>query len=273
MKRAIIDEIGGLGYEVQAFGTRDGGLGLAKRTAWNPDTVDDVMRHCVGAAVLGFPRWVLAGDGGAVMLASEYCHYEAALARAHHLPVLFILEEDVEEEGVFGQKSAIHYAMPKDADASWAKSDSFQEILRDWGADLRKRYDVFLGYSSRSLDVAQRIRTVLEQDLQTTVLDWNDFPPSGSILDRIAEAATLCSAGVFLFARDDFIGEQAVPRDNVVFETGYFMSARGENNVLVIREKGSKVPADLGGKIFVEIADDGALGAVAPRIRQFVAAL
>ena len=273
VKRAIMDEVAGLGYEVQAFGTLDGGRGLAKRQAWNPDVVDGVIRRCVGAAVLGFPRWALSGDRGAVKLATEYCHYEAALARAYHLPVLFFLEQGVEEEGVFGQKSAIHYPVPTDADASWARSDSLQGILRDWGVDLRKRFDVFLGYSSRSADPAKRIRAVLEQDLETKVLDWNDFQPVGSILHRIADAASLCSAGVFLFGRDDLIGEQAVPRDNVVFETGYFMGAKGENHVLVIREQGSKVPADLGGKIFVEIGADGALDAVVPRIRQFVAAL
>jgi hypothetical protein len=40
---------------------------------------------------------------------------------------------------------------------------------------------------------------------------------------------------------------QAVPRDNVVFEAGYFIRAKGKDRVLIVREAGAKTPADLGG--------------------------
>jgi predicted nucleotide-binding protein len=41
-------------------------------------------------------------------------------------------------------------------------------------------------------------------------------------------------AGVFLFTRDDKVADEtdankAVPRDNVVFEAGYFSHAKGRN--------------------------------------------
>ena len=65
-------------------------------------------------------------------------------------------------------------------------------------------------------------------------------------------------------------GEQAVPRDNVVFETGYFMNAKGERQVLIILEAGSRIPADLGGKIFVNLADREDIASVAPDIKHFV---
>jgi predicted nucleotide-binding protein len=40
---------------------------------------------------------------------------------------------------------------------------------------------------------------------------------------------------------------RAVPRDNVLFEAGYFIQAKGKDRVLIVREAGAKMPADLGG--------------------------
>ena len=47
----------------------------------------------------------------------------------------------------------------------------------------------------------------------------------------------------------------AVPRDNVVFEAGYFIGLKGKRNVLIVREAGSKMPADLGGDIYASLTD------------------
>lgn len=59
--------------------------------------------------------------------------------------------------------------------------------------------------------------------------------------------------GIFLFTKDNpLVGideNQASPRDNVVFEAGYFMHAKGKERTLIIREEGTKMPADLGGNI------------------------
>jgi predicted nucleotide-binding protein len=64
-----------------------------------------------------------------------------------------------------------------------------------------------------------------------------------------------------------------VPRDNVVFEAGYFIAAKGKRNVLVIREAGSKMPADLGGDIYALLQDRGAIAPVERAIASFLQAL
>ena len=46
---------------------------------------------------------------------------------------------------------------------------------------------------------------------------------------------------------DNGQADLAVPRDNVIFEAGYFIGLKGKRNVLIIRESGSKMPVDLGG--------------------------
>jgi predicted nucleotide-binding protein len=111
------------------------------------------------------------------------------------------------------------------------------------------------------------------------VLDWHAFAPGGSILDQIQEASARCSAGIFLFTRDDFTRDDkldsaveiATPRDNVVFEAGFFVHAKGKERVLIVREKGSKMPADLGGDIYASLEDRSSIEPVRPVIERFVA--
>ena len=112
-----------------------------------------------------------------------------------------------------------------------------------------------------------------------TVLDWQtDFPPGQNILQQIGRAAERCSAGIFLFTRDDELaaagaGHAAVPRDNVVFEAGYFIASKGKDRVLVVREEGAKMPADLGGDIYASLPDRNHIGPILDSLRRFAAAL
>ena len=271
VKWAIVGEIERLGYTATVFGSEESGRGSPVGMSWSLDAADSVMRRCVGAAILGFPIWTTSE--GDKQLASEYCHYEGALARAYKLPILSVIEEGVEQRVFFNRYAGVEpCSVPAHADENWVKDSSFQYPFGVWRRKLEERRDVFLGYSSGSSATAAKVKQYLEENLGATVLDWHDFGPSGSILGRIKEAASHCSAGVFLFTKDDVIasGEQAVPRDNVVFETGYFMNAKGEKQVLIILEAGSRIPADLGGKIFVNLADREDIASVAPDIKHFV---
>jgi predicted nucleotide-binding protein len=156
------------------------------------------------------------------------------------------------------------------------RSKSFQTFLNAWHERLQERYDVFLGYSSRSSGVAAVIRHYLENDLRVRVLDWQEFPPAGSILDAIEKAEAQCTAGVFLFTADDRLdgsasADVAAPRDNVVFEAGYFARGKGKERVLIIRQRSAKMPADLGGDIYVPFSDDADFPAVKERVARFIA--
>jgi predicted nucleotide-binding protein len=85
----------------------------------------------------------------------------------------------------------------------------------------------------------------------------SDFPAGGNILDEIERACSLCSAGIFLFTKDDELqkpqGDHAAPRDNVVFEAGYFTESKGRERILIIREVGAKMPAGIGGNIYLSL--------------------
>jgi predicted nucleotide-binding protein len=137
-----------------------------------------------------------------------------------------------------------------------------------------ERQDVFMGYCSKANGVAQALREHLEAD-GFSVLDWaRDFRTGRRILDEMQAAASRCRCAIFLFTTDDPLEGEAtsasVPRDNVVLEAGYFIQARGKARVAIVREKGTKMPADLGGDIYLTLADRSALQPIQERLSAFL---
>ncbi len=45
-------------------------------------------------------------------------------------------------------------------------------------------------------------------------------------------------------------------RQNVIFETGFFIGAIGRQNVIVLYEDGVDIPSDYSGVIFIRLADN-----------------
>ena len=56
----------------------------------------------------------------------------------------------------------------------------------------------------------------------------------------------------------------------MVFEAGYFAAAKGRDRVLIIREEGAKMPADLGGNIYLSLAVRDDIRPIESAIRDFV---
>ena len=153
-----------------------------------------------------------------------------------------MLERGIRWRGGFDPSFAQICEVPPGADESWLKSSYFEQFFSKWRTDLKARFDIFLGYSSKSAGTAKNLMRVFKEK-GVRVLDWQEFPP-GTILEQIKKAAACCTGGVFLFTADDDLAEgtlgMAAPRDNVVFEAGYFIHAKGHKRVLIIRESGEE---------------------------------
>ena len=164
VKWAIVEEIEKLGYETQVFGSPDGGKGLAAGKSWSPADAQEVMRRCIGAAILGFPVWQGSRGRGTkrVGLVTEYCHYEGAIARAYKLPILAVLEEGVEQRVFFMRHASDPFIQPPvQADRTWVTAPDFRGFLERWKRKLEERRDVFLGYPSISRDTADKVKRYL----------------------------------------------------------------------------------------------------------------
>jgi len=140
---------------------------------------------------------------------------------------------------------------------------------QNWEQEVRHRIapdavdqDMFIGYCSKAAKTAEALDMFFTKR-GCRVLRWEtDFLAGRHILQEIERMDHTCASGIFLFTKDDPLDEQirneerlAAPRDNVVFEAGYFMSRRGPKRTLIILENGAKMPADLGGIIRVNLKD------------------
>jgi predicted nucleotide-binding protein len=75
------------------------------------------------------------------------------------------------------------------------------------------------------------------------------------------------------FRRRSPRSESAIPRDNVVFEAGYFIGIKGKRTVLMVKEQGAKMPADLGGDVYAALEDRQNIGSIEETLRRFTLGL
>jgi hypothetical protein len=265
--RAVLQLISDAGFESQRFLYS----GLPASIGWNFQTVDEVIRRCVGAVIFALPRRTLSDH---TLLPTEWNHYEGAVANTLGLPTLILAERGIADTGIgyTGGGKPILF-MPQDADVGWLKEETFRHRFTLWLDQLKERRDVFLGYCSKARDTANAINLFLTK-LGVSVLDWVDFSAGGNILDEIERACSVSSSGIFLFTQDDFLdeaqGDRAAPRDNVVFEAGYFTQSKGRERVLIIRENGAKMPADVGGNIYLPLMNRKDISTIETQLRTFV---
>jgi hypothetical protein len=278
-KWAIVSTVEDLGYKTEIFLDPRGTRSLAASQAWTATACDQIMRRCEGCVLLGFPRWRLSGDAGQNNLPTEFNHYEGAVAHTLGLPLLVLVQAGVLRRVVFdpSYKGWVG-VIPDEPTPKWLSTKAFQVPFNFWREQLELRRDVFLGYCGSSSAVARKIKDYLKSDLELSILDWaTDFDPATSILHQIEEASKRCGAGIFLFTKDDALGgdakDHAVPRDNVVFEAGYFSALKGKERVLIVRETGAKMPADLGGDIYAALADKENIEPIKPVLEKFLRAL
>lgn len=269
LKAAILEKVRAAGFEPQEFWES----GIAENMAWSFENVDYVIRKCVGAIVIGFPRWQTSG-GSSTGLVGEYNHYEGAVALSHNLPILLIAESGVENRGVVwtGGGKQIMF-IPDDAQPNWVNEEDFQKGFKAWLRELSFRKDIFLGYCSQNVGTAALIENRLTREGASVLNYMMDFRSGTSILNEITEAAARCSAGIFLFSENDpleGVDGGAAPRDNVVFEAGYFMNSKGPERCLIIREGNAKMPADLGGAIYLRLKGSNDIASIETRLTRFL---
>jgi hypothetical protein len=290
LKKTIIKFIAKQGFDVTGFEPEQYGADLpVNRESWTVNRAKGRIRKCDGVLILALARLHVRvfrseddintnGVGFISTLPTPYNHLEGALALAQGLPVLILFEEAMDRVGIFdsGIKAT---TIPANARPEWTRSKPFKTDFAAWAEQVRDRCDVFLGYCSKANSSARGIRKYLESQ-GYTVLDWSrDFKKGGAtILEEIERAASRCRCAVFLFTKDDELevpakgkaSVDAIPRDNVLLEAGYFTQALGKQRVVIIREKGAKMPADLGGIIYLSLEKRDQLLAIKRDLRNFL---
>jgi O-acetyl-ADP-ribose deacetylase (regulator of RNase III) len=117
----------------------------------------------------------------------------------------------------------------------------------------QQRPTVFIGSSTKSIEVARQVRSHLADVAEVTVWDEDVFPPSETFIASLVKATQKYDFAVLVLGGDDQLqapnGVRLVPRDNVVFEFGLFMGCLGRSRCFAVYDKDDpvKIPSDLAG--------------------------
>ena len=277
VKKGILDRIEMVGFEPQEFGVS----GDFSQIPWNFDNIQYVLGRCQGSVILGLIRWDVWNAQNKYRFSSVYSSYEGALFPAKNIPTFILMHEhvypgDVVFQGEGQNKSEGQYivSLPDKVTSSWLQTDNFLSKFNGWVDSVKNRHHVFFGYSSKAQATANKIKDFLIQK-GVSVMDWAvDFKPAFYSLDDFERASKSCMGGIFLFTKDDEIitgdAKSAAPRDNVIFEAGYFMHAKGSDKILIIREESTRLPADIGEYIYVPLQNRDDLSSIEKDLEQFI---
>lgn len=182
------------------------------------------------------------------------------MANIAHKPLIVIREKGVELRGVFRPGYVHrHIETPSKLEAKWLGSQQFESEFSEWANQVRKQKHIFMGYSSHATLTANKISATIAKKAHLTIVDWQEVNIVKSIWNSIAEAERQTSCGIFLFMKDDHVVSsdqmQFAPRDNVIYEAGYFAAAKGLDRAIFIHEDGAKIPSDLNGIIHLKLGD------------------
>lgn len=110
---------------------------------------------------------------------------------------------------------------------------------------------VFIASSVEGLSIADAINANLEHDAHCTIWRAGTFKLSSQSVDDLVKKSSVIDFAVFVFTPDDVATirkhEEAIARDNVVFEMGLFIGAIGKERCYIVKPRGIQMhlPSDL----------------------------
>lgn len=121
---------------------------------------------------------------------------------------------------------------------------------------------VFIASSVEGLRIADAINANLDHETHCTIWRHGTFKLSSQTVDDLVKKTSAIDFAIFAFTPDDVATirnhEEAIARDNVVFELGLFIGAIGKDRCYIVKPRGvtMHLPSDLLGMNFADYATD-----------------
>lgn len=139
----------------------------------------------------------------------------------------------------------------------------------------------FIGYSGKASSIALALREYITDNIpEVNVIDWKlRFEAGHLIFEEIKDVCEESHAAIFLVTKDNKQIDSPrsfhmTPRDNIIFEIGYFSAKIGEKKTILIVEGETKLPTDLGGIIYIPMPDreelDGVKMSIDKKLRKIL---
>jgi len=263
IKRGIFDRIRSVGFEPHEFLIS----GDLSHMTWSHENLQYILGRCQGAAILGFIRWNVRDTEKTYQFNSAYNHYEGALALAKNLPTFILMHEHVHKAAIAIKGRAQHYVrLPDKVNSLWLQTDEFLSKFDGWIDAVKKRHHLFFAYCSKAQATATKIKDFLTGRGVSVVDQAIDLNPRSLTMDGMEKAARLCMGGIFLFTKDDETGT----KENMLFEAGYFMHAKGTDKTFIIGEEGSKPPAGMERGIYLPLQNRSDMAPLEKDLEKFI---
>jgi predicted nucleotide-binding protein len=136
---------------------------------------------------------------------------------------------------------------------------------------------VFVGSSVEGLEIARAIQSELQYDYSVEIWNQNTvFGLGTSTIEALEDAVRTYEYAIFVFTPDDLIQrrdkQNAVPRDNVIFEAGLLIGQLTRFRAFVVQPRGRNIqlPTDLSGLTTATYEPDATIidAAIGPACRQ-----
>lgn len=144
---------------------------------------------------------------------------------------------------------------------------------------MTRKSTLFIASSTARKEVAASLAARLDRVMRVRRW-WNEFPPGGTTIERLAAVADEVDFALCLFGTDDVVfaagagSSTPAPRDNVVLEAGMFLKTLGLERCMILNEQGVKIPSDLDGvSRIVYTSDNPGLASAAKKVKSHVARL
>ena len=133
---------------------------------------------------------------------------------------------------------------------------------------------IILSSSKLGLPIANSLKTsLLQVNSNLNVNVWNEdpiFEPATFTLTRLLELNTIFDFAIVILTPDEMVLEKKskpglrgkttynyLPKDNVIFEMGLFLSSLGIERTFILRQGNVKLPSDIGGIYFTQFDIEG----------------
>src|SRR5260370_21070728 len=97
---------------------------------------------------------------------------------------------------------------------------------------------LFIGSSTEGLPIAYALQVELDEECEPLVWRQSVFGPTATTISALLERAENSDFAALVFTPDDSVvsraAEDAVARDNVIFELGLFLGALGPRRVFIV---------------------------------------
>jgi predicted nucleotide-binding protein len=138
--------------------------------------------------------------------------------------------------------------------------NQFDSLIKPEITAKRMTNNIFLGYCNQSHRTALLVKDFISVSFpEARIIDWKwDFRTGQTLIEELERVSNSVAAAVFLVTKDDLLqasdaAQIAIPRDNILFEIGYFAARLGRHRTILIVEVGAKMPSDLGGVLFIPL--------------------